>query len=65
MEQMMKANLASAFDTASGGASGDVMAAIREMDAKITSRLDELAERMDAVEGEGANPKPSRKPVKR
>ncbi len=64
MEQMMKANLSSAFDTASGGSASDVMTAIRELDSKLNTKLETLADRLDAIEGKGTD-RPARKTAKR
>jgi hypothetical protein len=52
MEQFMKTNMSTAFDAASGGSSSDVIAAIRELESRLGSKLNDLSERISNLEGD-------------
>jgi hypothetical protein len=60
MEEMLRKNMGDALRTP-GQAGGDVVATLREMEARITARLDELGGRLERLEhADGSGPRPTK-----
>jgi hypothetical protein len=59
MDDFLKSNMASAFETATGGANGEILNAIRQSHAEVLSELKKLETRVANLEQSGGAAKPA------
>lgn len=61
MDDFLKSNMASAFETATGGANSEILGAIRHSASQIQTQIGKLEERVAAIEtAVGVEPAPSK-----
>lgn len=59
MDDFLQSNMASAFETATGGANTEIMGAIRHSTAQIQTQMEQLGARLDEIESRLDGVKPS------
>lgn len=72
MDDFLKHNMAESFEAATGGANSELLGAIRHLERTLTERLDDIARRVEDLEGgrpaparEAKRSSPARKPARR
>jgi hypothetical protein len=63
MDDFLKSNMASAFETATGGANSEILGAIRHSGSQIQAQIAKLEERVAAVESLVGDEAPKAKPT--